>query len=127
MLVITRKKRKEKQKKQREKEEAEYDGIKGYACEVLTLGLFLMEFIDGVREGDGNRIIRCRKLFLLLFKANNRKNYAIEALNLLIQLNFTLSPRMAAQLKWNRTVISQGRIYRLTCTLSISTELLRLH
>lgn len=87
----------------------QHDGVKAYASEVLSLGLILMEFIDGIREGDGNRIIRCWQYMLLLFKANKRKNYAIEALNLLIQLNFTLSPRMAAQLKWNRTVNVHGK------------------
>jgi L1 cell adhesion molecule like protein len=102
-------KKKRQTKKQQEKEKAEHDGVNAYACEVLTLGLFLMEFADGVKEGDGNRIIRCWKYFLLLFKANGRKNYATEALNLLIQLNFTLSPRMAAQLKWNRTVNVHNR------------------
>lgn len=28
-------------------------------AEVFSLGLFLMEFIDSVYEGDGNRILRC--------------------------------------------------------------------
>lgn len=44
---------------------------------------------------------------MLLFKANGRTNYSVEAVHL--QLQFTLSPRMAAQLKWNRTVNIHGR------------------
>ena len=46
------------------------DRVQAYASEVLSLGLLLMEFNDGVREGDGNRIIRCWHYTLLLFKAN---------------------------------------------------------
>lgn len=85
------------------------NGVRAYASEVLTLGLLLMEFNDGVREGDGNRIIRIWRYLLLLFKANGHVNYSIEALTLLLQLQYLLSPRMAAQLKWNRTVNTQSR------------------
>ena len=85
------------------------DQVQAYASELLTLGLLLMEFSDSIREGDGERILRCWKYFLLLFKANNRTNYSIEALNLLAQIKYTLSPRMAAQLMWNRTVNVHGR------------------
>ena len=85
------------------------DGVKAYACEILNLGLLLMEFNDGIRENDGNRIVRCWQYMMLVFKANGRTNYSMEALNLLIQLHYTLSPRMAAQLKWNRTVNVHGR------------------
>lgn len=86
-----------------------HDGVVEYASEVLTLGLLLMEFNDAIREGDGNRICRCWQYFLLIFKATGRKNYSIEALTLLAQLNFFFSPRMAAQLKWGRTVNTHGR------------------
>lgn len=96
-------------KSRKKKQQDQTDRVKEYASEVLNFGLLLMELIDGVREGDGNRIERCWKFFMLLFKANGRKNYAIEALHVLIQLKFTLSPRMAAQLKWNRTVNVHGK------------------
>lgn len=91
------------------KRDESVDRVQAYANELLTLGLYLMEFSDAIREGDGERIIRCWKFFLLLFKANYRTNYSIEALLLLVQINLTLSPRMAAQLKWNRTVNVHGR------------------
>ena len=32
-----------------------------------------MEFVDAVREGDGKRILRCWRYFLLLFKATGRR------------------------------------------------------
>ena len=76
------------------------DQVQAYASELLTLELLLMEFSDSIREGDGERILRCWK-YLLLFKANIRTNYSIKALNLLAQIKYTLSPRMAAQLMWN--------------------------
>ena len=85
------------------------DHITEYAQTILSLGLLLMEFNDGIREGDGERIIRCWRYFLPIFKHEGRKNYAIEAFTLLVQHDFLFTPRMAAQLKWNRTVNTQGR------------------
>ena len=35
------------------------DLVLEYASETLTLGLFLMEFMDAIREGGGDRIICC--------------------------------------------------------------------
>ena len=81
----------------------------GYARETLTLGLLLMELNDAVREGDGHRIIRCWRFFLLLFKASNRKNYSIEAFTLLCQFHFIFSERMKQQLVWSCTVDIHGR------------------
>ena len=54
-----------------DKEHSE-DLILSYACESLTLGLFLMEFINAIREGDGLIIVRCWRYFLLLFKTTGR-------------------------------------------------------
>ena len=88
---------------------AERDGVLEYATDVLTLGLLLMEFNDAIREGDGNRICRCWQFFLPIFKATKRKNYAIEAFVLLAQLHFLFTPRMAAQLKWSRTINTHRR------------------
>ncbi len=69
----------------------------------------LLEFKDVIWEGDGNRIIRCWRYMLLIYKATGHTNYATEALNTLLQLRYFFSPRMAAQLKWNRTVNVHGR------------------
>ena len=40
------------------------DTVYNYAREVISLGLLLFEFDDGVHEGDGDRIIRCWCFFL---------------------------------------------------------------
>ena len=60
-----------------------------------------MNLHDATREGDGDRLIHVWKFLLLVFKASRRKNYGIEALNLQLQVNYTLSPWQAAQLKWS--------------------------
>jgi len=75
-----------------------------YVMQVLSLGLIWHNFLDATKEGDGNRIIQCWKFLLLAFKATNRKSYCVEALNLLLQVNYLLSSREAAQVKWCHTV-----------------------
>ena len=74
------------------------DGILDYSQEVLTLSFLYAEFDDAIREGDGGRVIRCWKFLLLFYKASNRTNYAVEALNLLAQFYILLPPRLAQQL-----------------------------
>ena len=81
-----------------------------------------MEFIDGIREGDGYRILRCWRDFLPIFKATNRKNYSIEAFTFLVQHDFLFSPRLRQQLVWERTVNVHGMPGR-----NISCDLLMEH
>ena len=77
----------------------------------MSLGLLLMEFTDGIREGDGNRNIRCWRYFLPIL-------YSVEAFVLLSQYKFLFTPRMAAQLKWSRTINTHGRIGKnISCDL----------
>ena len=85
------------------------DTIYEYSSDVLSLELLFMEFVDAIREGDGSRILRCWRYFLPIFRASNSTNYSIEAFTLLAQEKFLLSPRMAFQLKWTRTVNTHGR------------------
>ena len=87
----------------------EDDRVRAYAKEVMSLGLLLMEFIDSIREGDGTRIVRCWRYFLPLFKACGRKNYCIEAFNLLFQYEYAFTDRMRHQLMWERTINTHGR------------------
>lgn len=84
------------------------DAVNAYARDTLTLGMFMKEFDDCTREGDGLRKVRCWEYFLLIFKANNRTNYSIEAFILLCQYHFMVSPRLAMQLTWSRTVNTRG-------------------
>ena len=84
------------------------DTVFSYACSTLSFGLLYQEYIDSVCEGDGNRIIRIWRYLFLVFRAAGRTNYAIEAFHLLVQEKFLLSPRLAKQLKWSRTVNTSG-------------------
>ena len=79
-----------------------------YASEVLTLGLFIMNFKDAVREGDGEHILVLWKYMMLLFKATQRKNYAIEAFTVLVQVHFILPPNLSEQIKWSRFINVHG-------------------
>ena len=45
---------------------------------------------------------------LPLFISSGRKNYAIEALNLLVQHDFSLPPHQAAELIWGRFINTTG-------------------
>ena len=85
------------------------DGVLDYAKEVLTLSLFYAEFDDAIKEGDGERLIRCWKFLLVLFKSSGQKNYSIEALTLLSQFYIRLPPRLAQQLAWSRVVNTSGK------------------
>ncbi len=80
--------------------------VRAYAKELTSLGLLLMEFIDGVREGDGERILRCWRYFLPM---SGRTNYSIEAFNLLFKYEYCFTPRMKEQLVWERTVNTHGK------------------
>ena len=85
------------------------DKVLGYAIELLTLGLLYVEFTDTVKEGDGQRVHRCWKFMLPLFKVSGRTNYTIEAFTMLYSHAFLFSPRQAAQLLWCRFVNTAGR------------------
>lgn len=85
------------------------DGVFEYAREVLTLSLLHGEFHDAIREGDGDRVLRCWKFFLLYFKASRRVNYAIEALTLVVQYHLLLPDRLAQQLLWSRFINTHGK------------------
>ena len=67
-----------------------------------------MDYADSIKEGDGNRVLRFWKYLLPIFKASGRKNYSIEAVHLLNQVEFELTERECAELKWNRFVNVHG-------------------
>ncbi len=86
------------------------DLVAAYSRNLFSLGMLLMEFNDSIREGDGERVIRCWRYFLPLFKLDKRTNYSLEALMLLAQHEYLFTPRQKAQLKWSRTINTHGRI-----------------
>ena len=83
------------------------DGMYEYACCVLSLALFMFEFNDGIKEGDGERVYHVWKYLLLLYRESGRTKYALEALNLHLQ-HYGLPPRLAFEIVWSRFVNSKG-------------------
>lgn len=79
-----------------------------YALEVFSLGMLWHAFHDAIKEGDGERVMCYWKILLIVFHGTNRRNYAKEAANVLLQHQFILSERKAAQLKWSRFVNTSG-------------------
>lgn len=75
-----------------------------YSKQLLGLGCFYLEFCDAIREGDGERVLRCWRYLLPVFKSSGRKNYSIEVLNMLCQFQYELTPRHAQELIWSRFV-----------------------
>ena len=85
------------------------DGVSSYSIQLLRIGCLYMEFADAIREGDGERVIRCWRYFMPVFRAANCINYACESFNLLYQHSYALSPRLSSQLMWSRFINVHGR------------------
>ena len=79
-----------------------------YACVRLSLGLLLRNMDDAVKEGDGERILRCWKISMLIFRAHRHPKYALASLYLQAATQAILPARAAHRLVWNRTVNNKG-------------------
>ena len=79
--------------------------IQEYAC---LPGFLYLEFCDAIKEGDCSRLLRCWRYLFLIFRASHHTHYTIEAFTLLLQEKYLLSPQLALQLKWSRTVNTHG-------------------
>ena len=86
---------------QNEEEHEMHDDVYNYHCSPMNMALLLRNFSDATREGDGPRIIRCIKVFLLHYKqdGSGSTKYALEALYQLFQLHALLTPREAEHLR----------------------------
>ena len=89
-------------------EELPTDDRFNYTCVCLAFGLLLRNFDDSVKEGDGERIIRCWKMSLLIFRAYGHTKYAYATCHLIAAIQATLTPHQAHCLMWNRTVNNTG-------------------
>ena len=85
------------------------DRVHMYACEVISLCLLYSEFKDSIREGDGDRVLRCWKFFLPIFKVDRKSNYAIEAVTFIAEGSFLFPPRLRQQLLWSRFINTSGK------------------
>ena len=84
------------------------DGVYNYARVLCHYGSLVMELIDAWHEEDGERVLRCWKLFLPHLKVAGCTKFSLEALKLQFQTGFTYSPNLAHQVTWHRFVNARG-------------------
>ena len=84
------------------------DAQYNYACARLNFGMLLYNFDDAIKEGDGDRILRCWKFMLSIYRAYKHTKYAFAALQLSFYTSCILSERMSHLLVWNQTVNNHG-------------------
>ncbi len=98
------------------------DDMYQYNICLARFSFICLEFYDAIKEGDGQRIFRCCKFFLLLFKGDEKGStkYALEALYLILQVKAILSPNQAYRLLWNRTI--KGKDYNVPLDLDLEHD-----
>ena len=94
------------------------DTCYNYARVLCHYGSLVMEFRDAWAEGDGERVLRCWRLFLPHFKQAGRVKYSLASLNVQLQTMATLSPNAAHQVMWHRFINTKGGMGRnIPCDL----------
>ena len=91
------------------------DGILMYGKQFLSIGCLYLEFTDAIKEGDGERVLRCWRYFIIIFHNSQRNNYAKEAVLLLHQCLYTLSPRELEEVMYSRFINTSGVQGRNVC------------
>lgn len=86
------------------------DDVFSYNCALLADGLFFLNFLDAVKEGDGARLMRQYRYMLLYCQADGHSSnkYALECLYQSFCTNSLLSPRDRERFVWNRSVKNRG-------------------
>ena len=83
----------------------EDDDMLSYQRSLLDYGLLILNFFDGISEGDGERVIRCWKFFLMYLKHQvGFSKYSLEALYLMFQIHALLSSQSTHRLVWDRFI-----------------------
>jgi hypothetical protein len=77
-----------------------------YQRALLEYGMLIINFWDGIAEGDGERGLCCWKFFLMYLKhqGGSSTKYTLEALYFMFQVYALLSPQAAHRLIWNRSL-----------------------
>ena len=70
--------------------------------------MFILNFFNSIKKGDGECILRCWKFQLPYLKEDLGTKYALEALGLMFQIYGLLSPKAANELIWNRSALLSG-------------------
>ena len=86
------------------------DHLYNYTHQLLILLLLRESHNDAIKLGDGARVLRLYKYFMLFFKVSSCPKYAIAMLHLLAQVNCLLTPRLAHSLVWNWFVNHPGQV-----------------
>lgn len=81
---------------------ANQDYKKNHSEARLGMGLLILDMLDAVKEGDGERLMRLYKVALQFYKAYRHTHYAYSTFLLTLQVNSTLSARMSHSVTWNR-------------------------
>lgn len=83
------------------------DDVFNYNTALLAEGLFFLNFLDSVCEGDVERTLRQYKYLMLLCRADGAHSpkYALECLYQLLLVNGCLSESEAEVFTWNKTVL----------------------
>jgi len=84
------------------------DGVLNYGCNVITLGLMIVNCDDAIREGDGARITKMYKWWLLIWRSQESTKYSLASIQLQVQIKCLLDQQTAHRLIWNRTVNRSG-------------------
>lgn len=88
------------------------DDMYNYNCALLTDGFLFLNFLDAIREGDGERLMTQYKYMMLYCKADGTGStkYALECLYQFFMIHALLSPRDSERFKWNRSVNNHCRV-----------------
>ena len=86
-------------------DEEKRDDMLSFQKALLDYGMLILNFWDGIFEGDEDHVKRCWKFFLLYLKhqGGSSNKYALEALYLMFQIYALLSPQAAHHLIGNKT------------------------
>ena len=86
------------------------DKVMNYGLSVIEFVVLVMQMIDTVHEGDGDRLVVIVKYLLLMFKAkSNYSKYAIETMRFITQVKCILTAQMAARVLNDRFVNPSGK------------------
>ncbi|KAK3741675.1 hypothetical protein QZH41_011166 [Actinostola sp. cb2023] len=112
---------KPKQELVEKKEKSEnQDFIFNYSCSVLREGLLDWAREDATKENDGDRAVILWKWDFLNFHLNGNIKYRILAFDLVAKVLATLTPRMAASLRYNRCLnINGGLGHNIACDMAL--------
>lgn len=89
------------------------DSILNYQNTRLQIGLLLMNIADGIKEGDGYRLVNCYKFVLLFAYQFHNTKYVYALLLFFIKIYAVLSEEEAFCLIFNRFINSKGKYLNL--------------